>query len=74
MILQISLFQRAGFDSYIADGPPEAMQKLTAFLVVPLARLMGYKSYYPELGPAPGAAEVATQKVWSEEHLAAKAH
>jgi mannose-6-phosphate isomerase-like protein (cupin superfamily) len=51
VILQISLFQRAGFDSYIADGPPEGIQKLTGFLLTPLARLMGYKSYYPEFGP-----------------------
>jgi mannose-6-phosphate isomerase-like protein (cupin superfamily) len=72
-IMQISLFQRAGFDSYIADGPPEAIQKLTGFMVTPLARLMGYKSYYPEFGPT-AAAEVVTQHVWSEDHLAVKPH
>ncbi|TCJ12572.1 cupin domain-containing protein [Flaviaesturariibacter flavus] len=50
-VLQISLFQRAGFDSYIVDGPPVWVQQLTGFLLTPLARLMGYKSYYPEYQP-----------------------
>lgn len=48
MILQMALFTTAGFDSYVADGPPVAVQKLTGFMAAPLARLMGYKSYYPE--------------------------
>ncbi len=47
-VLQMSLFQSAGFDSYIADGPPMAVQKALGFVVSPLARLLGFKSYYPE--------------------------
>lgn len=47
-IFQLSLFQQAGFDSYLVEGPPVFVQKLTVFLVTPLARLMGYKSYYKE--------------------------
>jgi mannose-6-phosphate isomerase-like protein (cupin superfamily) len=45
-LLQMSLLQPAGFDSYIADGPPVFIQKALAFVVGPLARLLGYKSYY----------------------------
>jgi mannose-6-phosphate isomerase-like protein (cupin superfamily) len=56
-ILQMSLFQRSGFDSYIVDGPPAFVQKLTGFLVLPLARLLGYKSYYPEFGPKAAEAQ-----------------
>ena len=44
-LLQMSLLQPAGFDSYIADGPPVAVQKAMGFMVAPLARLLGYKSY-----------------------------
>jgi mannose-6-phosphate isomerase-like protein (cupin superfamily) len=47
-MLQMGLFQKAGFDSYIAEGPPVFVQKALGFLVLPLARLMGYKSYYKE--------------------------
>jgi mannose-6-phosphate isomerase-like protein (cupin superfamily) len=47
-ILQMSLFSSEGFDSYTADGPPVAVQKAMSFLLVPLTRLMGYKSYYKE--------------------------
>lgn len=46
MVLQMALFNTAGFDSYLADGPPVVVQKITGFLVTPLARLLGYKSYY----------------------------
>ena len=46
MLLQMALFNTSGFDSYIADGPPLAVQKITVFMLTPLARLLGYKSYY----------------------------
>lgn len=44
-MLQMSLLQPAGFDSYIADGPPVLVQKAMGFVVGPLARLLGYRSY-----------------------------
>lgn len=44
-LLQMSLLQPAGFDSYIADGPPVFVQKVMGFVVGPLARLLGYRSY-----------------------------
>lgn len=47
-ILQMSLFAQAGFDSYAVDGPPLFVQKATSFLLAPLARMCGYKSYYKE--------------------------
>lgn len=48
LILQMALFTTAGFDSYIADGPPVVVQKVTGFVAAPFARLLGYKSYYPK--------------------------
>ena len=45
-IFQMALFQGAGFDSYLADGPPVPVQKATGFMVGPLARLLGFRSYY----------------------------
>jgi len=50
--LQMSLFQDAGFDSYIVDGPPMAVQKVMGFVVNPMARLLGFKSYYAEYAVA----------------------
>jgi mannose-6-phosphate isomerase-like protein (cupin superfamily) len=47
-ILQMSLLQPAGFDTYIADGPPVFVQKAMGFVVGPLARLLGYRSYYEQ--------------------------
>lgn len=47
-MLQMAMFQQAGFDSYLVDGPPIFIQKTTAFLLTPFARLLGYKSYYKE--------------------------
>ena len=36
------------FDSYVTENAqPIAVQKFTNFMIVPLARLLGYKSYYP---------------------------
>lgn len=48
IVFQMALFQQAGFDSYMQDGPPIFAQKTLGFLLAPLARLMGYKSYYGE--------------------------
>jgi hypothetical protein len=48
VILQMALFQDAGFDSYLAEGPPVFIQKTMGFIVTPIARLAGYKSYYKE--------------------------
>ena len=45
---QMTVLGQAGFDSYLADGPPVAIQKLTGFLLTPALRLAGYKSFYPE--------------------------
>jgi mannose-6-phosphate isomerase-like protein (cupin superfamily) len=50
VMLQIPLFQQNGFDSYIA-GPPIAVQKLMGLLISPIARLLGYRSYYPKYQP-----------------------
>ena len=36
-ILQMPLFQAAGFDSYLVDGPPVAVQKAMDYVVSPLA-------------------------------------
>ncbi len=48
MILQMSLLWSRGFDSYVGDGPPVAMQKVVGFLLTPMARMIGYKSYYKQ--------------------------
>jgi quercetin dioxygenase-like cupin family protein len=48
VLLQMSLFWSEGFDSYAADGPPVSVQKAMGFLLTPVSRLMGYKSYYKE--------------------------
>ena len=45
-MFQMALFQGAGFDSYMGEGPPVFMQKAVRFFVTPMARLMGYRSYY----------------------------
>ncbi len=47
-LLQMSLFASEGFDSYLAEGPPVAVQKTMGFLLTPLSRLLGYKSYRHE--------------------------
>jgi quercetin dioxygenase-like cupin family protein len=49
--LQIMLLNDAGFDSYIGDGTPLIMQKTMSFLVAPMARLLGYRSYYDKYDP-----------------------
>jgi len=45
-LFMLAPLYQSGFDSYIADGPPVFVQKLTSFLIAPAARLMGYRSYY----------------------------
>jgi hypothetical protein len=47
-LFQMALFQGAGFDSYIVEGPPVFVQKTMSYVVSPLARVLGYKSYYKE--------------------------
>ena len=64
-ILQMALFQGAGFDSYLVDGPPIAVQKATGFVLSPLARVLGFRSYYEKYDirkhlNAPVVAEVQT--------------
>ena len=49
VIFQMAMFNQH-FDSYLGEGPPVGVQKAFNFLIVPLARLMGYKSYYKEHG------------------------
>lgn len=50
MLFMLAPLHQNGFDSYLAEGPPVAFQKLSAFLLTPAARLLGYRSYYPEYG------------------------
>jgi hypothetical protein len=47
-LLQMSMFSSVGFDSYLAEGPPVFIQKTMSFLLVPLTRMLGYRSYYKE--------------------------
>ncbi|MFH5832066.1 cupin domain-containing protein [Halalkalibaculum sp. DA3122] len=45
MIFQMALSNQY-FDSYLGEGPPVWLQKILNFLLLPAARLMGYKSFY----------------------------
>ncbi len=45
IIFQMALSNQY-FDSYLGDGPPVFVQKVLNFFMIPLARLMGYKSFY----------------------------
>lgn len=47
-MFQMALFSANGFDSQLVDGPPVYIQKVMSFLLVPAARLFGYKSYYSQ--------------------------
>lgn len=47
-MLQMAMFSANGFDTDLVEGPPVVIQRMTNFLVVPMARLLGYKSYYQE--------------------------
>jgi hypothetical protein len=48
MLFMMAPIQQSGFDSYLADGPPVIVQKIFSFLLTPISRLMGYRSYYEE--------------------------
>lgn len=37
-----------GFDAWMIDGPPVAVQRATRYVLAPTARLLGYKNYYEE--------------------------
>ena len=50
MLLQLSVYGNDA-DSWIADGPPLAVQKAMRVVMAPTARLLGYKSHYQEYGP-----------------------
>lgn len=45
MIFQMALFNQY-FDSYLGEGPPVFIQKALNFFLIPIARLMGYRSFY----------------------------
>lgn len=47
-MMQMAMFQTAGFDSYLVEGPPVAVQKAMGYVLSPMGRLLGYKSYYKE--------------------------
>lgn len=47
-MLQMAMFSANGFDTDLVEGPPVFIQHITNFVVVPIARLLGHKSYYPE--------------------------
>jgi mannose-6-phosphate isomerase-like protein (cupin superfamily) len=48
-LLQMSRFSPA-FDSWI-DGPPVRLQKAAYWVLSPIARVLGYRTYYPEYAP-----------------------
>jgi quercetin dioxygenase-like cupin family protein len=50
ILLQLSAFGN-GMDSWFVGGPPIAIQKAMRIALEPTARLLGYKSYYPEHRP-----------------------
>ncbi len=45
ILLQMALFNQY-FDSYLGDGPPVFIQKIQNVLLIPAARLLGYRSFY----------------------------
>lgn len=51
LLLQLSAWG-SGFDSYLKDGPPPFVVKTLKFLLLPIARLSGYRyaneAYYPK--------------------------
>lgn len=61
-LLQVVLLNAAGFDSYKGDGPPVILQKTAGFFLVPAARFLGFKSYYPEYDIANQGRAVAETK------------
>lgn len=50
MLMQLSVYGNNA-DSWIADGPPLAVQKAMRVAMAPTARLLGYKSSYEEYRP-----------------------
>ena len=50
ILLQMSMFNQY-FDSYLPENGPIPVQKTIGFVIVPLARLLGYKSYYSKFDP-----------------------
>ena len=45
-LFMMAPIQQAGFDSFLAEGPPVVIQRIMSFLLTPASRLMGYKHYY----------------------------
>jgi mannose-6-phosphate isomerase-like protein (cupin superfamily) len=54
-LLQMSRFSPA-YDSWLG-GPPVGLQRATFWVIGPIARLLGYRTYYPEYVPARVALE-----------------
>lgn len=48
MLFMLAPLHLAGFDSYLHEGPPVFVQKLSSFLLTPISRVLGYKSYYQQ--------------------------
>jgi hypothetical protein len=46
LLMLAPIQQGGGFDSYLVEGPPVFVQRFTAFFLTPVARLLGYRSYY----------------------------
>lgn len=42
----MALFQQAGFDSYVVDGPSVFIQKMIGLFANPVSRLFGLKTYH----------------------------
>ncbi len=49
VILQMAMFGNR-FDSHRPEDPPLLVRKPVNFMIVPLARLLGYRSYYEQYG------------------------
>lgn len=54
-LLQMSRFSPA-YDSWLG-GPPVMLQRAAYWVIGPIARLLGYRTYYAEYGPAQAAVE-----------------
>jgi mannose-6-phosphate isomerase-like protein (cupin superfamily) len=54
-LLQMSRFSPA-YDSWMG-GPPVALQRAACWVIGPIARLLGYRAYYPDYAPARVAGE-----------------
>ncbi len=50
MLMQLSVYG-SDADSYLADGPPIAVQKAMRSAMAPTARLLGYKTHYEQYRP-----------------------